>query len=434
MLQNILKILQSQNVFLTGGGGVGKSFTTTQIISHYKLNGQKVVALGSTGIAAVGIGGVTLHSFFCLGICQNYDELRVQDRKKSQKERVEKLAKILQKTALIVIDEISMISPNVLDLVYFRLATLGFCGRVMVVGDFFQLPPVFRNESDEKTGIFANSKYAFGALSWREFNFKIIELIGSKRTQNAEFSDVLSNLRIGVLSSKITHYLSSLLALAPHENDSVICGTNAEANLINAKKLSLLSGNLVVCEAIVDILTPNAQVDSWLKNFENMRILELKVGAKVLFTINKRFDEIQIYNGESGIISEIIRENEAVLRIEVIKENGEKVLLERNPYEFSDYADENAKPIATFYQFPLRLSYGLTIHKSQGMSIANLTCDINRIFADGQLYVALSRAMDPQNLRILYKNPARFGWYLSQKLKINREVVDFYHSSNILRF
>ena len=165
-----------------------------------------------------------------------------------------------------------------------------------------------------------------------------------------------------------------------------------------------------------------------------MRILELKIGAKVLFTINKRFDEIQIYNGESGIISEIIRENGAVLRIEVIKENGEKVLLERNPYEFSDYADENAKPIATFYQFPLRLSYGLTIHKSQGMSIANLTCDINRIFADGQLYVALSRAMDPQNLRILYKNPARFGWYLSQKLKINREVMDFYHSSNILRF
>ena len=394
MLQNILKILQSQNIFLTGGGGVGKSFTTMQIISHYKLNGQKVIALGSTGIAAVGIGGVTLHSFFCLGICQNYDELRVQDRKKSQKERVEKLAKILQKTALIVIDEISMISPNVLDLVYFRLAT----------------------------------------LSWREFNFKIIELIGSKRTQNAEFSDVLSNLRIGVLSSKITHYLSSLLALAPHESDSVICGTNAEANLINAKKLALLPGNLVVCEAIVDILTPNAQVDSWLKNFENMRILELKIGAKVLFTINKRFDEIQIYNGESGIISEIIRENGAVLRIEVIKENGEKVLLERNPYEFSDYADENAKPIATFYQFPLRLSYGLTIHKSQGMSIANLTCDINRIFADGQLYVALSRAMDPQNLRILYKNPARFGWYLSQKLKINREVMDFYHSSNILRF
>ena len=192
--------------------------------------------------------------------------------------------------------------------------------------------------------------------------------------------------------------------------------------------------NLVVCEAIIDILTPSAQVDSWLKNFENMRILELKIGAKVLFTINKRFDEIQIYNGESGIISEIIRENGAVLRIEVIKENGEKVLLERNPYEFSDYADENAKPIATFYQFPLRLSYGLTIHKSQGMSIANLTCDINRIFADGQLYVALSRAMDPQNLRILYKNPARFGWYLSQKLKINREVMDFYHSSNILRF
>ena len=133
MLQNILKILQSQNIFLTGGGGVGKSFTTMQIISHYKLNGQKVIALGSTGIAAVGIGGVTLHSFFCLGICQNYDELRVQDRKKSQKERVEKLAKILKNTSLIIIDEISMISPNVLDLVYFRLTTLGFCGRVMEI-------------------------------------------------------------------------------------------------------------------------------------------------------------------------------------------------------------------------------------------------------------------------------------------------------------
>lgn len=449
MLKTILNILETNNVFLTGGGGVGKSFTTRQIIAHYRNQKKNVIVLGSTGIAAVGIGGVTLHSFFCIGISKNHEELATMDRGKWQKEKLNRLQKILERVDLIVIDEISMISPQVFDLVHFRLygecypkpktklkSTSKFAGRVLIVGDFYQLPPVAKEKN-----LFIDSNYAFSALSWREFNFKIIELIGSKRSQNKEFNDILSRLRVGQIDDDMVAYLSQFLGVAPRPGDSVISGTNAEASEINSQKLAQIKAPLKISQGEV-IIHDNTQkpekINAWLKNFDSIATLELKVGAKVLFTINRPYEITPYFNGEAGEIINILEQNSIIIRIDVRKENGDVVELDRVNYDLSEYALQNdevvAKPLASFCQFPLRLSYGLTIHKSQGMSISHLTCNLNRIFADGQLYVALSRAMHPEFLTIIYQIPRNFGQYLRRVLKTNPDVARFYDTASITRF
>ena len=131
---DVLEALKHSNVFLTGGAGVGKSYITNQIISHYKQQAKGVVALGSTGVSAVNIGGFTIHSFFVFGISNNFDELISNDR--YNKKRLSELKKILKATDLIIIDEISMVSANMLDMIYYRLNHYGFLGKVLVVGDF----------------------------------------------------------------------------------------------------------------------------------------------------------------------------------------------------------------------------------------------------------------------------------------------------------
>jgi len=435
LLKKLLEILENNNLFLTGGAGVGKSYMASAIIDHFKGLGKQVAVLGSTGISAVGIGGVTLHSFFCLGICKDYNELRDLDRFKSQKERVARLNKILKNTDLIVIDEISMISPQVFELVYFRLINGAFNGRILVIGDFFQLPPV-----NVEKNLFLGSKYAFSALAWSEMNFKIVELVGSKRTKSLEFDEKLSLLRVGELNANLSEYLCRFLSPAPNDDDSVICGTNAQANRINSERLAKIPEPLVVSKGQIECENPQIyeqKLISWQKNFQNFSTLELKRGAKVLFTINRKFDDFSIYNGESGEICDFIHSKGVCEEIVVRKSSGEIVQIGKNSYDLIEYESANGEIkenlIASFYQFPLRLSYGLTIHKSQGMSISRLSCDVNRIFADGQFYVALSRATDPLNLRILYSKPAKFREYLQKAVKTDAAVKNFYQNSDILR-
>ena len=146
MKDQILEILSRSNVFLTGGGGVGKSYLTASIIRHYKENFKNVVILGSTGISAVSLGGVSLHSFFKFGYCKDYEELRRLDYR--QKDKLSKLRNMLDACDLLVIDEISMVSSNVMEMIRYRLLTSKFKGRVLIVGDFYQLPPVQKEQNE----------------------------------------------------------------------------------------------------------------------------------------------------------------------------------------------------------------------------------------------------------------------------------------------
>ena len=428
MLNQLLEILERSNVFLTGRGGVGKSHLTQAVIKHYKSELKNVVVLGSTGIAAVNVGGVSVHSFFKFGICSNLEELRGYDRK--QRGKLGELKKMLDVCDLIVIDEISMISAGLMDMIYYRLMSSKFVGRVMLVGDFYQLPPVRKNGEDG--GSLFKFLYAFNSSSWREFEFKNIELVVSKRTKDKKFYDILSMLRVGRLSEEVFAYIENLRVPSVQVDDdtSVLFGRNYEADELNNKMLSKLPAQLERAEALVEIYDENLNenaLDRWIANLYAPEILNIKIGAKVIFTVNKWGE---YYNGERGQIMQILKEGGEIKSVIVQKANGEIVEVERARFDMSEFVMEGEhlqeRSRASLTQFPLKLAYAITIHKSQGMSIENLVCDLNHIFANGQLYVALSRAIDPKKLKIFYDKSRPFREYLQSVVKIDEEVEKFY--------
>jgi len=167
---DVLEALKHSNVFLTGGAGVGKSYITTEVISDYRKRGKQVVSLGSTGVSAVNIGGFTVHSFFVFGIASNFDELNAGDKR--AKKRLSDLKKVLKATDLIIIDEISMVSTDLLDMIAYRLNNYGYLGKVLFVGDFFQLPPV--QKQNNRNDVFGNKLYAFESMAWGRFDLMVI--------------------------------------------------------------------------------------------------------------------------------------------------------------------------------------------------------------------------------------------------------------------
>ena len=394
MLNHILELLKEHNIFLTGGGGVGKSYMTAEIMHIYSKNNKRVVALGSTGISAVGIGGVSIHSFFKFGICSNYLELNLFDKK--QKDKLKELFNIIKNIDLLIIDEISMVSADLMEMIWLRLMQGSFSGRVMVVGDFYQLPPVKKQDS---VGLF-NFNYAFSSTAWYNLKFINIELVVSKRTSDMQFYSMLSRLRLGIIDSEIYRALSSKITNTIPNDSIILFGRNIEADMLNAKKLAQIQNPLVKIKANEKIYDDNLHknaYDKWVNNLNALRELEIKKDAKVMFLCNKWGE---YYNGEQG------------------KKDGQDI-------------KENIR--AEFVQFPLKLAYAITIHKSQGMSIKRLVCNLNHIFANGQLYVALSRAISWDELGIIYTRSKDFYSYLKSVVNIDQSVNEFYAKEKFIR-
>jgi ATP-dependent exoDNAse (exonuclease V) alpha subunit len=423
---NILKHLKSHNIFLTGGAGVGKSFTTNKVIDHYTKEEMSVVALGSTGISAVNIGGLTLHSFFVFGISNNFNDLQENDRRNRKK--ITNLKKILKATDLIIIDEISMVSTELLDMIYYRLNNSQFNGKIMFVGDFFQLPPVQRYKQNNQ--LIDNALYAFESQSWQKFNLIVVELTQMKRTKDITFTNILHKIRIGICDSEVINYLFYLL-----NNNSIyskeptlLYGRNQEVERINRIKLdeldseeTILFSNLTISK---DVNTK--RVDNWRKLLPMLDMLVLKIGVPILFTVNKWEEFV---NGERGTLVAI---EEEYLVIE--KGNKRLIRVERYDFELLDMevkGDGSVESIslATVSQFPIKLAYAVTIHKSQGMSIDNLVCNVDNIFAPSQFYVAISRATNPQNLKIDF-NRGNFEYYLQNIIRVDSRVVEYYRDIN----
>ncbi|MBK1971200.1 ATP-dependent DNA helicase [Campylobacter sp. TTU_617] len=436
MLDKLEKILEKNNVFLSGGAGVGKSFLTNKLKTLYQKQGKNVVSLGSTALSAFNINGITLHSFFCFGRSISQSELAFYDKK--QKEKITKLNKILKKTDLIIIDEISMVSANVFDMIVLRLKNANFNGKILIVGDFFQLPPVIK---DNNQTLFSNSFYAFNSIFWNDLNFKFLKLSISKRTDNEEFYHYLSFLRKGEVNDSIFSYFEKLLIKETEFDEisddfTLLCGINKKVDLINSQKLSKLKSELIIFKAQIKKEDPTLEdkvLYSWVKSLNILEELKLKIGAKIIFCLNNW--EKNYYNGEQGIIKDIFEKDKEIY-IEILKNNGTIVLLE--PYTFNmEELSQNQNDLevnirASIRQFPIKLAYAITIHKSQGMSIEKLICDINNIFENGQLYVALSRAINPNSLKILYSRIDNFRSYFYNSLKIDTQVLEFYKKNNFL--
>lgn len=433
MVNHLKQILENDNVFLSGGAGVGKSHLVSALRKDFKLSGKSVITLGSTAISAFNISGVTLHSFFALGICNTLDELLKLDKK--QKDKLVKLKKTLKNLDLLIIDEISMVSAEVFELLAFRLRTSEFKGRVLLVGDFLQLPPVLKKDEVSQKSLFSGAYYAFSSLSWADFAFKNLLLTSIKRNNALEFCKHLSKLRKGEFDDDMLSYFEkkciNLSDFALIEDDyTLLCSVNKKAELINEQRLDKLQGKLyefkIKTQKLDEKLEQKA-FDKWVNNLNILDTLKLKIGAKIIFCVNNY--EAGYFNGEQGRVEDFCFEEEKEF-IKILKDDGDTIFLE--PYTFSlEDLNEDNKILASASQFPIKLAYAITIHKAQGMSIARLACDIERIFENAQLYVALSRASNPQSLKIIYSKP-NFKEHFITVLKFDTNALEFYKNTQFL--
>lgn len=386
------KLTNGSNLFITGGAGVGKTTLTRQVIASYGSEGKKIARLASTGMAATLIGGQTLHSFFDLGLAKHEEDLERRGKLIPKK----KIVRLVNQMDLIIIDEISMVSADVLDMVQLRLMQCGYKGALLVVGDFLQLAPVSKDN---------NVRFAFEGHSWQRFSFETITLTHNYRNEDADFNAVLNAVRFAAVTDHEHRYLHEMIR--PLGDDlsryTFLYGTNRSAITHNDQQLDAVDGDLHQYEARVVYHKESIREQEVERFFDEARIakqLQLKVGVPVLFTRNSW----NYVNGERGTISKL--ESDAVY---VRKRSGvvvklETVATERMRWE-EVVIDKKRQMVEvsqfTVHQFPLTLAFAITIHKSQGMSIEDLVIDTTEIFAPSQFYVALSRATSPHRLTLI---------------------------------
>ncbi|MFT7860130.1 MAG: AAA family ATPase [Sulfurimonas sp.] len=400
MKTEVLKKLESgSNVFLTGGAGVGKTTNTLEVIKHFEADAKKVAKLASTAMAATLIGGQTLHSFFDFGLSGSLDELE-KNGKSDPKKKTKKLIKSID---LLVVDEISMVSAPLLDMMSFRLQQCEFSGVILVVGDFLQLPPVVKGARDVE--------FAFGSDAWEELAFEVVELTHVYRTDDQAFIDLLQNIRYGYIDETIHNQLNEFIKPLPNdmEDFTFLFGKNISAARHNKQEIEKVEGELFVKEAQI-VNHKKADEKEIKRFFDDARIekeLELKIGVPILFTRNAW----NYYNGERGVVVNI---DEQYLYIQ--KSDGRVIKLESVVQSKSQWVEKSVNGARemveeerfSIYQYPVKLAYAITIHKSQGMSIDHLIIDTKEIFAPSQFYVALSRSSNPLHLILIAPNTQ---WY-----------------------
>ena len=393
-IKTILKKLHNkQNIFLTGGAGVGKTTITKEIIKSFEDDAKKVAKLASTGMASTLINGQTLHSFFDFGIASNIDELEQNAKVQISK----KVKKILKQIDLIVIDEVSMVSDTLFDMIALRIKQAEFSGVILIVGDFLQLPPVVKG--------YEEVRFAFESKAWNNFNFKTITLTHIYRTDDVEFIKLLSNIRAGYVDERIHNSLNEFIKpLAKDVSDfTFLFGKNNSALLHNKMQLEFIENELFIKKAQV-IKHLKSVKEKEIKNFMNdARIddeLELKVGVPVLFTRNSW----NYFNGERGEVINVddkyiyvIKQDKKVVKLETVAQD-KKRWVEKSIDGKKQMIEESSFSI---YQYPIKLAFAITIHKSQGMSIQDLIIQTNEIFAPSQFYVALSRSSEPKRLNLI---------------------------------
>jgi len=416
MSVTLKKLQQHQNVFLTGGAGVGKTTMTREIIESYESDAKKVAKLASTGMAATLIGGQTLHSFFDLGIAADVQELE----KNGKLEPKKKLKKLIAVMDLIVIDEISMVSAALFEMIVLRLEQAGFGGALLVVGDFLQLPPVVRGYGDVH--------FAFESEAWQACDFQTVELTHVYRTDDVAFIELLNAVRFGEVDEAIHNQLNNFIKPLPHDLSqfTFLFGKNASAAQHNKRELEHIESELFIKEAQVVKHQKTAQEKEIERFMEDARIdreLALKIGAPVLFSRNAW----NYFNGERGVVVNVdasyvyVQKSDGkVVKLEPVAQS-KNVWKERNVNGKKELVEES---LFSVYQYPIKLAFAITIHKSQGMSIEDLIIETNEIFAPSQFYVALSRASNPLRLTLI---APKKQWY--QLAFVHEKAMEFVKGS-----
>lgn len=390
----------NRHIFLTGKAGTGKTTFLRDIVANTYKN---AAVAAPTGIAAINAEGVTLHSLLQLpfGVFVpediSFSEWNVQVNTPSTLFKDAKFGaqkrKLINELELLIIDEVSMLRADLLDCIDHTLRTLrkrkfdAFGGlQILFIGDLMQLPPVVRNDEAPLLRQFYSSPYFFEARALQDNPPIRVELDKVYRQSDQVFIDLLNRLRHNELIHSDIELLNSHYDPSELDKDGYIHLTthNHKADKINSTKLDKLATDKVTYSATIE-------GDFYENAYPNELDLKLKEGAQVMFIKNDPTGQGQFFNGKIGTISSLDD------GIKVVFEDKTEVNVEEYTWENVRYVldkkskDIDKKVIGTFNQYPLKLAWAVTIHKSQGLTFEKAILDLEGTFAAGQLYVALSR-------------------------------------------
>lgn len=419
-------LLSGKNVFINGNAGTGKSFIIQKYIKNMRQLGKKVVVTAPSGIAALNIGGYTIHRSF---------KVPVELSKLTKDDKRIKPNKVMENADIVIIDEISMVSYEL-----FRYISLQFFKsknirnkQMIVIGDFFQLPPVLKAADKavlSKRFLDYKGGFAFNSPFWSDYNFQICTLNEIVRQSDEEYINKLNNIRVGNelslpyfnnrVNSHNNNISNKIVRLFP---------TNAQVDNYNNSQLDLLTTPKEIFTTTVhEYIGKVGEGD-----YSAPKELHLKVGARIMTLINDK--EKRYSNGSFG----------TVINIDIYKEIITVELDTGKLVDISKFIWEIKKPkvkevynidgkletiiedqlIAEIIQYPLKLAYAVTIHKSQGQTFDQVVIDPS-CFAYGQLYVALSRCTNVNGLYLLKEID-------KNSLIVSQDVVDFYTKNGILK-
>lgn len=380
---NILKT--GVNVFLTGEPGSGKTYTINTYVRWLRKHGIEPAITASTGIAATHIGGMTIHSFSGIGVAEFLSDWDV-DRIAT----IERVARRVSATSILIIDEVSMLAANTLQMVdrvfkEVRRSKMPFGGvQVILVGDFFQLPPVVR---EGKTAL-----YAFESEAWQFLNPAVCYLTDQYRQDDQAFLEALYAIRHNsVAQSHRESFLRRRIDFTQSPKDAPkLFAHNVDVDRINAQELAKLPGEPSVFT--MNSKGRRALVEQLKRGCLSPENLELKKNAAVIFTKNS--PQGRFVNGTLGVVADF--DESSGLPIIKIK-NGPKI--EGAPMKWQ--IEEHGSVKASIEQIPLRLAWAITVHKSQGITLDEAVIDLSKAFEYGQGYVALSRVRSLSGLHLL---------------------------------
>ncbi len=374
-------MLSGESVLLTGPAGAGKTFVLNQFIRLAKSEGKHVSVTATTGLAATHLGGSTIHSWSGIGI---NDELHSGFGDNISKTRRE----IIEKTDVLIIDEISMLHDFRLDMVdevcrIVRKRDEPFGGiQIIMSGDFFQLPPI--NRGDSRAGGFVVSSNV-----WQELDPTICYLAEQHRQDDEKLLEILNALRSGDLRRNHAETLLSRVDVEPAEGTVLteLHTVNIDVDKINEAKLDMLEGDELF---YTQTSTGSASyVESLQRSVLAPNVLRLKKGALVM-AVKNSLDKKYV-NGSQGTVIDF----EPVTEYPVVEfNNGKTVTINPDTWELRD----GDKKRASITQIPLRLAWAITVHKSQGMTLDAARIDLRKAFVEGMGYVALSRVKNLHNL------------------------------------
>ncbi|SEK32191.1 helix-turn-helix domain-containing protein [Parapedobacter koreensis] len=428
----------NRNIFLTGKAGTGKTTFLKYIRQHsYK----KMAVAAPTGVAAMNAGGTTLHSLFWLpfgmyiedyALAWNDDDSHIYNRRRlfGKVKLTKQRRALLQEIDLLVIDEVSMLRADTLDAIDAILKSVRRDARpfgglqVLFIGDMYQLPPVVKEREREVMNHHYPTPFFFDAKVLREYPPLLLELKKIYRQSEQTFIDILNDIRNNCCSTEQLELLNTYYNpdFVPAKDEPYITLTthNHRADAINRRELEALPGKTTALKAKVSNDFPESLYPVEVE-------LELKVGAQVMFIRNDSGDERRYYNGKIGYVKHIDESGDAL--IVDFTDGGEAVEVKREAWENIRYRYDKVEDkieeevLGTFAQFPLRLAWAITIHKSQGLTFDKAIIDAGGSFAAGQVYVALSRLRTLDGLVLYSRIPAH-------SIRTDQQVALF--SSNML--